>query len=229
MSGRKLADALGRVIALRDDLDADAQHKKRWLAVKQFQIERLRSTYADFLATDRYRGAAQFFLDELYGAKDIDRRDAEAQKVAPKLVSLLPKRAVDTLILAIQLEEMSERFDIELARNINLPITVKNYAEAYRVTGTEAERMRQIELADQIGTALEKLARVPMLSTMLHMMKTPASMWGLSHLHRFLQLGFDAFVAMRGSHEFLQATNRRETAINQRLFAGDPDPFRSVD
>ena len=54
-------------------------------------------------------------------------------------------------------------------------------------------------------------------------------MWGLSHLHRFLQSGFDAFVAMRGSHDFLQATNQRETAINQRLFAGDPEPFRPVD
>jgi hypothetical protein len=229
MSGRKLADALGRVIALRAELETDAQHKKRWLAVKQWQIERMRATYADLLATDRYHEAAKFFFEELYGATDVDQRDSEAQKVAPKLAAMLPARAVDALLLAVQLEEMAEQFDIEMARKIELPITAKNYAEAYRATGTEAERVRQIELADRIGKALEKLAKVPMLSTMLHMMKAPAAMWGLSHLHRFLQRGFDAFVGMRGAREFLQATNRRELAINERLFAGDPDPFRPVE
>lgn len=229
MSGRKLADALGRVITLRAELDGDAQHKKRWLAIKEWQIERLRATYADLLATDRYKAAAEFFFEELYGAKDVDRRDAEAQKVAPKLASLLPTRAVDALLLAIQLEEISERFDIEMAHNIKLPITTESYAEAYRATGTESERVRQIELAEKIGKALEKLAKVPMLSAMLHMMKAPATLWGLSHLHRFLQRGFDAFVGMRGAQEFLQTTNRRELAINERLFAADPDPFRRVE
>lgn len=229
MSGRKLADTLGRVIALRAELEHDAQHKKHWLAVKQWQIERLRNTYADLLATDRYRAAAEFFLEELYGAKDVDRRDSEAQKVAPKLAALLPARAVNALLLAVQLEEVSERFDIEMARDIRLPITTESYAEAYCATGTPAERAGQIELADRIGKALEKLAKVPMLSTMLHMMKAPATLWGLSHLHRFLQRGFDAFVGMHGAREFLQTTNRRELAINDRLFAGDPDPFRPVE
>ena len=229
MSGRKLADALGRVIALRAELAADAQHKKRWVALKQWQIQRLRTTYADLLATPRYKEAAEFFLEELYGAKDVDQRDTEAQKVAPKLASLLPARAIDALLLAVQLEEMAERFDIEMSRTIELPITEENYAEVYRATGTEAERVRQIELADRIGKALEKLAKVPMLSTMLHMMKAPAAIWGLSHLHRFLQRGFDAFVGMRGAREFLEKTNRRELAINQRLFASDPEPFRPLE
>lgn len=229
MSGRKLADALGRVIALRAELETDAQHHRRWAALKQWQIERLRKTYADLLATPRYNEAAEFFLNELYGAKDVDQRDTEAQKVAHKLTRMLPSRAIDALLLAVQLEEMAERFDIEMSRNIDLPITAEKYAEAYRATGTEAERVRQIELADRIGKAMEKLAKVPMLSTMLHMMKAPAAMWGLSHLHHFLQRGFDAFVAMRGAREFLEKTNRRELAINQRLFAADPDPFRPVD
>lgn len=228
MSGRKLADALGRVIALRAELERDTEHKKRWLALKQWQIKRLRNTYADLLASDRYRPAAEFFLEELYGAKDVDQRDAEAQKVAPKLASLLPGRAVDALLLAIQLEEMSERFDIEMAQHIELPITEERYADAYRATGSKAERVRQIELADRIGKALQKLAKVPMLSMMLHMMKGPATMWGLAHLHRFLEKGFDAFVAMRGAREFLQTTNQRELAINERLFDGDSDPFRPV-
>ncbi len=199
------------------------------MALKQWQIERLRNTYADLLASPRYKDAAEFFLEELYGAKDVDQRDTEAQKVAPKLARMLPDRAIEALLLAVELEEIAERFDIEMARTIELPITEDNYAEVYRATGSEAERVHQIELANRIGKALERLAKVPMLSTMLHMMKAPAAMWGLSHLHHFLQRGFDAFVGMRGAGEFLEKTNRRELAINQRLFASDPDPFRAVE
>jgi hypothetical protein len=142
---------------------------------------------------------------------------------------MLPARAVETLLLAVQLDEMSERFDSELANRLRLPVTAAGYAAAYPEVGTAAERERQIELVDEIGLALDKLARIPMLSTMLHMMKGPAEMWGLSHLHHFLQRGFDAFSGMRGAREFLATIRRRESEINRRLFARDPDPFRPVD
>jgi hypothetical protein len=224
---QRLIDALSAVITLRARLAADPRLAERWRAVKQFQAERLRRTYADLLASDRYREPCEFFLDELYGARDFDQRDAEARRVVPKLAKMLPARAVETLLLAVQLDELSERFDSELASKVALPVTAAGYAAAYRRVGSEAERERQIELVDDIGRALDKLARIPMLSTMLHMMKGPAEIWGLSHLHHFLQRGFDAFSAMRGAREFLATIRRRESAINRRLFAGDAEPFRA--
>ena len=41
--------------------------------------------------------------------------------------------------------------------------------------------------------------------------------------------GFHAFAKMGGAREFLATVNRRESVINARLFAREPDPFRSVD
>lgn len=225
----RLARALSAVMALRAVLAADPQLSRRWRAVKKFQADRLRATYPELLASDRYREPCEFFLEELYGAHDFDRRDAEAQRVVPKLAKMLPARAVETLLLAVQLDEMSERLDSELARKLSLPVTADTYAAAYPTVGSEAERERQIELVEEIGRALDKLARIPMLSTMLHMMKGPAEMWGLSHLHHFLQRGFDAFSGMGGARDFLATIRRRESTINQRLFDRDPDPFRPVD
>jgi hypothetical protein len=225
----RLARALDDVMALRARLAADAQLNRRWRAVKQFQSERLRRTYADLLASERYREPCEFFLDELYGARDFEQRDAQARRVVPKLAKMLPARAVETLSLAVELDLMSERLDSELASKVTLPVTAASYADAYVGAGTEAERARQIELVGEIGRALDRLARVPMLPMMLHMMKAPAEMWGLSQLHRFLQRGFDAFAGMRGAREFLATIARRETVINERLFGRDPDPFRGVD
>ena len=225
----RLTTALGTVMSMRARLAADAQLSRRWRAVKQFQAERLRATYPDLLASNRYREPCEFFLEELYGAHDFDRRDAEAQRVVPKLAKMLPARAVETLLLAVQLDEMSERFDSGLAAKLNTPVTAAAYAAAYPTVGTEAERERQIELVDEIGRALDQLARIPMRSTMLHRMRGPAEMWGLAHLHHFLQRGFDAFSGMGGARDFLATIRRRESAINRRLFAGDLDPFRPVD
>jgi hypothetical protein len=225
----RLAKALDDVMELRGRLAGDAQLSRRWRAVKQFQSERLRGTYADLLASARYREPCEFFLEELYGARDFEQRDAEARRVVPKLAKMLPARAVETLSLAVELDLMSERLDSEMAARVEPPVSAASYAAAYPVVGSEADRERQIALVSEIGRALDKLARVPMLSAMLHMMKAPAEMWGLSHLHHFLERGFDAFAGMGGAREFLATIRQRESTINKRLFARDPDPFRPAD
>ena len=226
---KKLSDALGRVIGLRARLHADAALGARWLAVKNWQSERLARTYADLLADDRYRESCEFFLEELYGARDFEQRDEEAQRVVPKLARMLPARAIETLLLAVELDELAEDLDAELARLIQLPITTQRYADAYVQVGSEEQRKHQIELVDEIGGALDRLARIPMLAPMLGMMKGPAEAWGYGHLHHFLYRGFNAFARMGGARKFLATIKRRELAINARLFAREPDPFRSVD
>lgn len=226
---KKLSDALGRVIGLRARLHADAALGARWLAVKSWQSERLARTYADLLADERYRESCEFFLEEIYGARDFEQRDEEAQRVVPKLARMLPARAIETLLLAVELDELAEDLDAELARIVQLPITAQRYADAYVQVGSQERREHQIELVDEIGTALDRLARIPMLAPMLGMMKGPAEAWGYGHLHHFLYRGFNAFARMGGARQFLATIKRRELAINARLFAREPDPFRPVD
>jgi hypothetical protein len=226
---KKLTDALGRVIDLRERLHGDSELASRWLAVKRWQSERLSSTYADLLASKRYRESCEFFLEELYGARDFEQRDEEAQKVVPKLARMLPARAIETLLLAVELDELSEDLDAGIARIVRTPLNAQRYADAYRQVGSRQQREHQIELVHGIGGALDRLARIPMLSPMLGMMKAPAEAWGYGHLHHFLYRGFHAFAGMGGAAEFLDTVRRREWAINARLFDQDPDPFRPVD
>lgn len=226
---KKLTDALGRVIALRARLGADPERGARWLTLKRWQSQRLRRTYTDLLASERYREPCEFFLDELYGARDFAKRDEEVQKVVPKLAAYLPARAIETLLLAVELDELSETLDEGVADRLQTPVTAERYAAAYVQVGSRADRERQIMLVANIGRALDKLARVPMLAPMLAMMKGPAEAWGYAELHHFLNRGFHAFAGMRGAQEFLATIERRERVINTRLWAGEADPFRAVD
>lgn len=222
-TGDRLAAALGRVIKLRRELRGDAPLTQRWLAVKTWQAQRLRETYPDLLESARYAPACEFFLDELYGVKDFEQRDQEALRIGPKLARLLPQRAVETMAMAVELDELSETLDSRLAAAIEMPIDAPAYAEAYRTTATRAERQRQIDEVHSIGQGLERLARVPLLTGMLHMMRGPAEAAGLSHLHRFLQTGFDAFKKMGSAAEFLDIIRSRETALMDSIFAGCSD------
>jgi hypothetical protein len=219
----RLAAGLARVIELRRSLLADAPVAERWLAVKRWQATRLARTYPDLLVSSRYRPACEFFLDELYGAKDFESRDQEALRVVPKLARMLPERAVETMALAVELDETSESLDARLARAISLPVDADGYARAYRATGTVPERKLQIDTVERIGRTLEKLARIPLLSGMLRMMRAPAEAAGFGHLHHFLQNGFDAFRSMGPAGEFLRIISSRETALMQALFAGRTD------
>ena len=226
---KKLTDALGRVIAMRARLHADADLGARWLAVKRFQSQRLARTYADLLASERYRESCEFFLEELYGPKDFEQRDQEVQRVVPRLARMLPGRAIETLLLAVELDELAESLDEDTAQRIALPVTEARFATAYVEAGRKADRERQIALVDRIGRSLDRLARIPMLAPMLGMMKGPAEAWGYSHLYHFLNRGFHAFANMGGADEYLATIKRRELAISARLFAREQDPFKPVD
>jgi hypothetical protein len=215
---QRLAEALTRVMALRRSLLADEQKTARWRAVKKYQSARLRETYADLLTAPRYRAAAEFFLNDLYGEKDFEQRDREALRIVPKLAQLLPARAVETMALAVELDELSETLDARVAAHVELPLDEARYARAYSLAGTRAERERQIAMIDAIGHALDRLSRMPLLSGMLHIMRGPAEAAGLHHLHQFLMRGFDSFRAMGGAGEFLETIRNREIKLMREMF-----------
>jgi hypothetical protein len=220
-AAERLRRALLRVIELRARLHAEAAQAPRWHAVKRWQSQRLQQTYADLLGSPRYAAACRFFLDEIYGARDFGQRDREALRVVPKLARLLPERAVDTIAHGVELDELSETLDARVAGQLSDRIDALTYCSAYVAAGTREERVQQIATVDEIGHSLERLARVPLLATMLHVMRGPAEAAGLGHLHRFLASGFDAFKAMGAAGTFLDAVRTRETALMERVFDGE--------
>src|SRR5258708_24699619 len=69
--------------------------------VAYWQARRLRMTYADLSANDRYGAAITFFQNDLYGPGDYSRRDADIARVVPMLVKVLPERLIATVAQAM--------------------------------------------------------------------------------------------------------------------------------
>lgn len=192
---------------------------KRVQALKDYQQRRFSHTYADLLATPRYAGAARFFLDELYGPGDFSQRDAQFARVVPALVRLFPHDVVETVDTLAQLHALSERLDSATARHLaDEQVNASVYIDAWQATGQVAEREMQIALTLSVGRSLDELTRKPLLRHSLRMMRGPARAAGLSALQRFLENGFDTFLAMRGAEEFLATVSAREHRLAVCLF-----------
>jgi hypothetical protein len=221
--GAAMREHLEQLKALRG---SQAVTPARLAELKAFQAARLAASYADIASQPRYRDATAFFLEDLYGPKDFSRRDASMLRVLPAMTRMMPASALETAMLAIELEALSEALDHRTAECLPPgPVDEESYAQAYRQGTTREERERQIDLLVTVGERLDRVVKVPLVHGTLKLMRAPARAAGLDELQHFLERGFSAFRAMRGAREFLDIIRTRETAILNRLFSGAPGPF----
>ena len=224
-NAERLTGAAREVATMRERINTDADLRRWSMAVKHWQAQRLAGTHYDLLHEPRFRDAARFFLDDLYGAKDFSQRDGELARVIPKLARTLPDAALATLADAVELDALSERLDEDIALRLRRAdpgaISESAYASAYRAVASRSEREHQLDLVLAIGRSLDRLVRHPLIGTLLAAMGGPARLAGLAAMHEFLLAGFRAFKGIGGASEFLARIDERERLILERLYAGD--------
>ena len=219
---------LNTVAAERQRRLTDAGLVERVRAVKQFQHARFAKTYADLLAQPRFTRAAQFFLDDLYGPKDFTERDTQFARIVPGLVRVFPKEIVGTVRSLGELHALSETLDSAVAAQLSGPnFDASQYVHAWQAVGQPEQRERQIALMLEVGSALDRYTRNPLLRHSLRLMRGPARAAGLAALQSFLETGFDTFREMRGAAEFIGTIASRERALAAALFAAEPTALES--
>jgi hypothetical protein len=228
--GRGEPGGLGRLLernaALRKVFADDPAARERLAELQRWQSQRLLRSHADLRANPRYRAAVEFFFNELYGGGDPHARDRDLQRVHHVMERLLPGEALRALMLAIELEILSQELDAEVAKGLPAgPVTVEGYAAGYRRAGRRADRERQIELLGVIGSYLDRVVKKPIIRGLVHLSRGPAHVAGFGSLQEFLEHGLDAFEGMKGAHEFLAMLREREWRAMERVFEGVADPF----
>ena len=213
---------LNTVTQLREARQGDPALAERVQAIKTYQARRFEMSYADLLASPRYRAATRFFLDELYGPQEFGDRDSQFARVVPGLVRLFPREVVETVEELSQLHALSEALDDTAARHLpRLPPDAAGYVHAWQATGRAPAREQQIVLTLAIGRALDGFTRSRLMRSSLRLMRVPAQAAGLAALQGFLESGFEAFGAMQGAGEFLRLVGERERALAAALFRAD--------
>lgn len=220
--GERILANLERVARERKRRAADAGLAEGTQAIKHWQHARFERSYADLLASPRYREAACFFLEDLYGPSDFTQRDQQFARIVPGLVRLFPQEIVRTVVALSALHALSEELDSLMAQAAaGQALDDAAYARAWRQVGRPADRQQQIDLMLEVGRALDRYTRNPLLRHSLRLMRSPAHAMGLGTLQEFLERGFDTFRAMRGAAVFLDTVATRERDIAARWFAGE--------
>ena len=203
----------------RDDRAFDLQMHE----LKLFQHRRFELSYADLLADPGQQEAARFFLEELYGPHDFSDRDAQFARIVPALVRLFPSEIVATVRMLSDLHTLSEQLDAIMADSApKAAYTNTTYAAVWRQTGRESDRQLQIDWMVQIGHALLRYTRNPLLRHSLRMMRGPARAAGLAALQHFLERGFETFRRLHEPGVFLALIAGRERSIARWLFENPP-------
>ena len=230
----RIREHLQTVAQFRAGRQADAGLAARVQAIKTYQARRFEASYTDLLASPRYRAAARFFLEELYGPQEFAERDAQFGRVVPALVRVFPHAVVETVEQLGELHALSESLDDATARHLPgvdpaQPLAAAAYLQAWQAAGRPGARERQIVLTQAIGRSLDGFTRSRLMRSSLRLMRGPAQAAGLGALQRFLEAGFDAFGAMKGADDFLRWVGERERALVAALFAPDaPQRLDSV-
>ena len=215
------------------------RNRSPWLGpLQRWQSARLARSFTDFSAAADTREATRFFLEDLYGDRDVSVRDRGVERVMPLMKRLLPDELLDTAADAIELAALSHALDLRLVaaledafvldrgqRPDESMIDVATYGRIYRQAGMPRLRQRQIDLIVRIGVTLDDAVRKPWLGRVLRVSRLPARAAGLLDLQSFLERGFSAFAQMNDAEAFMAEIARREGEMSRRLFAADPDPF----
>jgi len=218
---------IDRIAASRDRLARDQRMLAAVQSLQFWQAQRLQRTYADYAMHPRYRDAVAFFLQDLYGPHDFTRRDRDLRRVLHQWERLLPQRALEALMHALELEALSQSLDVATATALgDAEPAPASYAIAYRRADRRDDRQRQIWLTVAAGRALDSLIETQALGIALRAARLPARVLGVATLQAFLERGYRAFRKMDGAAELLQTIQQRETTIMHRLFAGSSDPYR---
>lgn len=199
--------------------------------LRSWQSARLARTYADLLAQPRFRPACQFFLDDIYAARDFSQRDHDIQQMYAFMQRVFPAALIRPLKLTVDLYDLTQSLDEHLLEvltgrlGITDSITAQQYAEAYRLCDNYVERAKQIDQIYKIGMMLEEIMRMPATGIALKVSGLPAKRAGWTELFSFLERGYTAFTRLKGADEFLSTIRQREKAILDRIYSAEPEPF----
>ena len=199
--------------------------------LRRWQSGRLARTHADLLRSPLYRPAAEFFLDELYGDRDLGQLERDLTRVVPMMTRILPAAVLHTAGLALELNALSHELDVRMTRILIAEfdpcgLDETTYVAAYRRCASYDHRYHQIDLTERLGRDLQAIVPKRIIHAALKLARTPARLAGLGELHRFLDAGFHAFHHMGlDAGTFVTTIISRERAILERIRTGHPRPL----
>ncbi|GAB4193042.1 MAG: hypothetical protein OHK0022_07570 [Roseiflexaceae bacterium] len=192
------------------------------VALQALQSRRLRRDHGDLAAEPQYKEIGRFFFEEMYGPRDFSARDNQAHRLQ-QFVHLAPGLAMRDVQQVLQLLELTNKLDHSVAsalQQMGAPLDFDEplYEQAYRLADNYDDRVLQLELVRESLYNVWRLIRRPLLGHALNNTQSLAHMVGMSDIHRFLRMGYQAMQTVKDVHRFVETIDLRERRRLDRIY-----------
>jgi hypothetical protein len=199
-----------------------ASQQEYKVVLQSFQSNRLRRDHADLAEESQYHAIGEFFFEEMYGPRDFSARDEQARRLQ-QFVHLAPGLAVGDVQQVLELLDLSNRLDEVVAQKLielgaSLDFDEALYEKAYRLADNYDDRVRQLELVRDSLYNVYRMARRPLIGMVLNRTQGLAQTVGMSDIHRFLRMGYNAIQSVRDIHRFVETVDVRERDRLERIY-----------
>ncbi|MBI4866465.1 MAG: hypothetical protein HY816_05910 [Candidatus Wallbacteria bacterium] len=201
----------------------DDQRLRLKRRLQEFQLERLKGTYEDFLAGSPYESLCGFFTTHLYNAQDFTARNESFKKLVHAFESAFGTEVLHSISLLLDVHDLSERLDDDVVEQfvkmgVGLDFDMAAYERAYFVADKYPERVRQIEMLVDAVHIVHRIAFFPFIGFLLKTLYAGALMIGATPMVQFLQDGYDAFRTVKDPTPFTKAIHDREMERLDRIY-----------
>lgn len=191
-------------------------------ALQLFQSKRLRRDHADLASERQYHDIGEFFFEEMYGPRDFSARDEQARRLQ-QFVHLAPGLNIGDVQNVLELLDLTNKLDDEVVAwmlKLESPLEIDEalYERAYRLADNYADRVRQLELVRHSLYNVYRMARRPLLGTVLKRTQGLAQTVGMADIHRFLRTGYESIQTVRDIHRFVETVCVREQDRLDRIY-----------
>ncbi len=196
----------------------------RYHYLKDFQSQRLRETYADFAAQERYRAACFFFFNRLYSTEDTTERDEAFKKIYHLARRFLGGDVVRSMAKLIELQLITNEMDLlllELLSDEALEFDMAAYERAYHLSDNYELRLRQIELLDLTIRLVHRVSHRFGIGLVLRSLRGACLVIGDTRMVDFLVDGYRAFEPLKRIEPLAEAIVTRETERLNRIYGFD--------
>lgn len=222
MSKDKIAESilinLESVSKLRVAVSESESLSNKVKALKIYQKKRLEKTHVNLFQNQDTRGAAEFFLSEIYSDKDFSKRDKDLNKVVPMMTKIFNQEMLVVLDYAFELDYLTEKMDVIVAKNLSGNFTDDEYEKVYANKTSFEDRSRQIYLTDMLGKKLISITKLPLIGGLLNKMGLPAKLMGMGDIHNLLKNGFNIFKNTPDIDGFLIELIDKEKSILNTIY-----------
>lgn len=197
--------------------------------------ERILNTHQELFNQPENQLMAKYFINRLYGGPDFDDLAKQIErllKYAHKAEKILPENAIRTGLKSVGLAVLAMQLDEQVAKQLlkDYPAEQKIDDEMMRLTliklDQEKERLQQLDLLDELGSALDKYMRSFIMHTAFKMCKGTVAKYHFELMYDFIDEGFVAMKPLKSAAIFIKSFTAQERQIVENVHLGKQDPFK---